>query len=79
MAQMEPNLSRRNVRRLSHEYNLPEGAIREILTIGTGTNQGDVVESPGPRQGRGLRFWLPVAMIPVAVSSIYLIVAMLRS
>lgn len=72
---MTPNLSRRNVRRLSREYGLPEGAIREMLTIGAGTNQGDVVESPEVVPRRGLRIWLSLVTITVAVPSIYLLVS----
>lgn len=69
---MRPDLSRRNVRRLAREYGLPEGAVREMLTIGAGTNQGDVVESPPARPRWRLGLWGFVAVPPVA-ASLYLV------
>lgn len=72
MAQMEPDLSRRNVRRLAREYGLPEGAIRQMLTIEAGTNRGDVVESAPPRPRWRLVLWGLVAVPPVA-ASLYLV------
>ena len=67
---MKPDLSRRNVSRLAREYGLPEGAIRQMLTMEAGTNFGDVVASSSRKKwvgfgSRGLLFVI-FAVVPPA-------------